>query len=65
VRPELHEHIDVAIIGEAIGQHGAEQRELPNAVAAAQRGDLRLWDLDVGDRHAHSSMTHPEFHGDS
>ena len=24
LRPEFHKHIDVAMIGEAIGQHGAE-----------------------------------------
>jgi hypothetical protein len=65
VRPELHEHIDVAAIGEAIGQHGTEQRQLPNAIAAAQSGDLGFGDRDMGDHHAHSGMMHLEFHGDS
>jgi hypothetical protein len=46
------------MIGEALGQHGAEEGKFPNAVAAAQRGDLRGGDLDMCNRHA-SSMTHP------
>jgi hypothetical protein len=38
--PELDKDIDVAGLGESIGEYGTEQRQLPDGVATAKVGDL-------------------------
>ena len=56
VRLELNQHIDVAELGETIGENRAEECELPDTVALADLGDLRLGDLDVCNHHPLFSM---------
>jgi hypothetical protein len=49
--PELNQDVDVAGIREPIREHGTEERQLPNAVAATEVGDLGLRNLDLPCRH--------------
>jgi hypothetical protein len=56
VRLELNENVGVAGLGEAIAENRAKESELPDAVTLTEPRDLRLGDLDVGDRHALSSI---------
>src|SRR5579864_8238369 len=58
LRLELDENVDVAGIRKPARQHGPEQRQLPDAIAPAEAGDLGLGDLDLSYRHALPIMAH-------
>lgn len=50
---EFDEHVNIAGIGEPFGEHGAEEQEAADAVAAAEFGQLLPFDIDVSGNHAY------------
>src|SRR6202142_2426734 len=54
--PELNQDVDVALVREPVREHGTKERQLADAVAAAEVGDLGLWDFDLRHRHDSSIM---------
>ncbi len=48
---ELHQDIDIALVGGVVAQDGAEQRQSLDPVSPAEFGDLFLWNVDPGTGH--------------